>query len=139
MVNETIYVIKNQSCCLLSRSACRDLGLIVRVDEVDSISTPPNFRSEFPSLFNGLGKFNTEYHITLGPDPTPVCLYAPRKVPLPLLPKVKQEIEKMEQLGVISPITGPTDWCSGIVVVPKANVTVRLCVDLTALNRSVKR
>ncbi len=45
----------------------------------------------------------------------------------------------MEQLGVISPITGPTDWCSGIVVEPKANASVRLCVALTALNRSVKR
>ena len=40
---------------------------------------------------------------------------------------------------VISPVTEPTDWCSGIVVVPKANDAVRICVDLTHLNKAVNR
>ena len=38
-----------------------------------------------------------------------------------LLPKVKCELEKMEREGVISKINEPTDWCSGMVVVPKLN------------------
>ena len=45
----------------------------------------------------------------------------------------------METLGVISKIDEPTDWCSGMVVVPKANGDVRICVDLTKLNESVRR
>ena len=45
----------------------------------------------------------------------------------------------MEKLGVISKIDEPTDWCSGMVVVPKPNDGVRICVDLTRLNRHVKR
>ena len=33
----------------------------------------------------------------------------------------------------------PTDWFSGIVVVPKPNGSVRICVDLSKLNDSVCR
>ena len=56
-----------------------------------------------------------------------------------MLPKVKNEIDSMLQQGVISPVTIPTEWCSGIVPVPKANEQVRICVDLTPLNKAVKR
>ena len=52
---------------------------------------------------------------------------------------VKEELERMEKMGVISRISEPTDWCAGIVVVPKANGKVRICVDLTHLNNSICR
>ena len=45
----------------------------------------------------------------------------------------------MEQLGVITKIKEPTDWCAGMVVVPKPKGKVRICVDLTKLNESVRR
>ena len=32
----------------------------------------------------------------------------------------------------------PTDWCAGMVVIPKPNGKVRMCVDLTKLNESVR-
>ena len=47
------------------------------------------------------------------------------------------EIERMEQLGVIVRVSEPTEWCAGMVVVPKVNNKVRICVDLTQLNESV--
>ena len=107
------------------------------MDEVSN--KPPDFVREFPRLFTGLGKLNTEYHITLEPDVRPVRLYTPRKIPHPLLQKVKTEVDSMLQQGVISPVTVPTDWCSGVVPVPKPNGRVRICVDLTPLNKAVKR
>jgi hypothetical protein len=45
----------------------------------------------------------------------------------------------MEKLGVIATVEQPTDWCAGMVVVPKENGKVRICVDLTKLNESVRR
>lgn len=47
----------------------------------------------------------------------------------------------MEKLGVISKMTQPTPWCAGMVVVPKprAKIPIRLCVDLTPLNKWVRR
>ena len=58
----------------------------------------------------------------------------PRRVAIPMLPKVKAKLECMERLGVVSRVKGPTDWCTGMVVVPKAGGGVRICVDLTRLN-----
>ena len=45
----------------------------------------------------------------------------------------------MVKLGVISPVREPTTWCTGMVVVLKGNQRVCICVDLTHLNRSVRR
>jgi hypothetical protein len=45
----------------------------------------------------------------------------------------------MENMGVISRVTEPMDWCAGMVVVPKKDGKVRICVDLTKLNSCVKR
>ena len=45
----------------------------------------------------------------------------------------------MEALGVISKIDEPTNWCVGMFVVPKTDERVRICVDLTRLNKGVKR
>ena len=45
----------------------------------------------------------------------------------------------MEDLNVISKVEQPTEWCAGMVVVPKPNGQVRICVDLTKLNESVCR
>jgi len=60
-------------------------------------------------------------------------------VPEPLYSKVKVELQHIQDLGVISPVEEPTEWCEGIVAVPKANDKVRTCVDLTKLNESVCR
>ena len=45
----------------------------------------------------------------------------------------------MERSGVISKVTEPTDWCAGMVPVPKKNGKVRICVNFTALNKNVCR
>ena len=45
----------------------------------------------------------------------------------------------MEEIGVIMKVEQPTEWCVCMVVVPKANSRVRICVDLTRLNECVQR
>ena len=45
----------------------------------------------------------------------------------------------MEDLDVNSKVKEPTEWCAGMVVVPKANGKVRTSVDLTKLNENVCR
>ena len=138
-LTEPIYVVHNQKCSLLSRRACVELGLIADKD-VDEMNTgPTDFKAEFPALFSGLGKLKTECHIILRPDAIPFCLYNPRKILHPLIQKVKSQIETMLQQGVISPVTAPTEWCAGIVPVLKPNGSVRICVDLTHLNKAVQR
>ena len=55
------------------------------------------------------------------------------------MPKVKLELQRMEELSVIERVEQPTDWCTGIVVVPKSNGSLWTCVDLTKLNASIRR
>lgn len=45
----------------------------------------------------------------------------------------------MEKIGVTSRVDKPTDWCAGMVVVPKKLGAVRICVDLKPFNNSVLR
>ena len=50
---------------------------------------------------------------------------------------MKEELSRVEEMQIISPVDEPTEWCSGLVVVPKPSGDVRLCVDLTQLNNSI--
>ena len=72
-------------------------------------------------------------------DVEPFSVSVPRKVPFALKPKIDAELDRMVRDGVISPVTGPTAWCSNIVPVEKPNGSVRICVDLREVNRAVKR
>jgi hypothetical protein len=137
---ECIYVIRHQSKPLLSRRACASLGLLSVPPDLHEVSSV-NFREEFSSLFKGLGCLDEKftYSIALTEPHAPLCLFTPKKFPHPLRSMVKQELDSMTKTGVISPVSTPTSWCSGMVCVPKANKRVRICVDLTQLNRAVKR
>ena len=97
------------------------------------------WKQQFPQLFEGLGKLEGDYKIKLEPGAKPYGLSTPRRVAVPLLKAVEQELHRMEELGVIARVTEPTDWCSGMVVVPTRDGKVRICVDLTRLNESVRR
>ena len=69
----------------------------------------------------------------------PYSLKVPRRIPIPLLEKVKAELERMKASNVIEEITEPTDWCAGMVAVRKKNGAVRICTDLKKMNMSIKR
>ena len=90
-----------------------------------------------PKLFRGLRTLKGAYQIKLIPDAVPFVLTTPHRVPLPLLPKVKTELKQMEQLRVIYRIEEPISRCAGMVVAPKGHGNVRICVDLTKLNKAV--
>ena len=78
-----------------------------------------------------------QYTIKLRTDSIPYSLCTPRHVPIPLLDKVKAERKKMENTGVISIVEDPTEWCSGMVLVPTKNGSVPICVDY--INKAVCR
>ena len=139
MHTERLYVVE-QNQALLSRIACVKLGLVNRCGEIDNVSQcDSKFMSEFPKLFNGLGKMKQEAKVLLEPDCKPFAIFTPRPVPYPLLKTVEKELENMVKNEVIFPVSQPTDWCSPMVVVPKSNSAVRICVDFTQLNKVVKR
>ena len=104
-----------------------------------SSSRQDNIEADDPELFSCLGRMRRNYKIQLCENAPPYSNSTPRRVPIPLLPKLQAELERMEELGVISKVDEPTDWCSGMVVVPKPGGCVKISVDLTKLKRFVKR
>ena len=134
---QELYVAEGLQRSLLGRPAIEALQLVQRIRDVRTEKLKPV--QEFPKLFQGLGKLRGEYTIKLRDGAKPFALSTPRRVPIPLKKSVKAELERMEKLGVISRVSEPTDWCAGMVVVPKPNGQVRICVDLTHLNDSVCR
>ena len=128
-------MVKGLARALLGLPAIQSLNVASLVEPIKS----DTIEKKFPKLFTGLGRLKDSYKIKVKSDAKPYALTTPRRVALPLLPKVKAELQRMVDLGVISKIDTPTEWCAGMVVVPKSNGNVRICVDLTKLNASVCR
>ena len=70
---------------LLGRPAINALKIIQQVEPVQAF----NAVTQFPELFAGLGKLTDNYTIKLADDAKPFALTTPRRVAVPLLPKVK--------------------------------------------------
>ena len=64
----------------------------------------------------------------------------PRSIPSVYQDKLKAELDLLQDQGIIAPITQVTEWCAPIVVAPKKGTDkIRMCVDLSRLNKYVRR
>ena len=63
----------------------------------------------------------------------------PRPIAAGLRVQAKAEIYKMLEINIIEPVEEPTDWCSRSKIAPKPDGKIRMCIDLTALIKSVQR
>ena len=135
---EEVYVVDGLRTPLLGRLTAMTLQLVARLDNL-SLDTKETVKRQFPMLFSGLWKMEGVYTIVLKPGAKPFSLSTPQRISLPLMPRVKEELSRMEQQGVVSKVEEPTAWCAPMVVVPKRNGRVTFCTDLTELNQSVMR
>ena len=120
-----VYVVDGNGSNLLSRGISVAMGLIAFnetkcVYELKTIKCNP-------------------VKITLKDDAIPYHVNIARNVPAPLETKVEEKLKQMEEDGIISRVTEPTDWCAPMVVVLKKTGDVRICVDLKGLNKHIKR
>lgn len=71
------------------------------------------YREQFPMLFSGHRNPKEEYRIQLKEDIQPFALSTPQRIAIPLIPKVQEELERMDRSGVIEKVEEPTVWCAG--------------------------
>ena len=157
VVSTEVYVIEGLESPILSRNLLKKFRLIpedfphVQIAAVsDSLTTfntgngpeLDNLLNKYSVLFDGKCKVmkNGLCHIDLDPEAVPINTGASRMIAEPYMPALKQEIESLKAQGIIEEVEGATPWLHPIVVVPKKNTTdIRMCVDLTKLNRYVQR
>ncbi|GBM83931.1 hypothetical protein AVEN_236585-1 [Araneus ventricosus] len=89
-------------------------------------------------LFEGVGKCKGTCKINIKNDATPV-VRPPRRVPLTVKPKLELKLKELEAQGIIVKVDQPKEWVSNIVIIEKANGTIRICLDPQDLNKVIKR
>lgn len=88
-----------------------------------------HFRNQFPLVFTPSteGVKDFEASISLLPHAVPKFCKA-RPVPYALRDKVRQELQRLQDEGIISPVTH-SRWATPIVLAPKPNGAIRICGD----------
>ena len=62
-----------------------------------------------------------------------------RRVALNLQDKVEEKIQELLDCEIIEEVNGPTPWVNTVVIVPKPNGEVRLCIDMRYANKAIIR
>ena len=140
------HVVDIDSKPILGAEACERLSLVQRVHKpmsdqtnVDSVTDyHVDVDKDYRDVFNGLGALPGKHTIKVDTSVTPV-VHAPRKVPFAIKNKLKAELDRMEQLGVIIKQEEPTPWVSSMVTVVKPNGKLRVCIDPKDLNKAIQR
>ena len=93
------------------------------------------------SVFSGkIGKLS-DYQVKLkiNENIQPVA-QRERRIPFAMREKVKTELLKLEKEGIIESVTNEaTPWISPMVIVPKSNGDIRICIDMRAANKAIGR
>ena len=95
---------------------------------------------QYPGCFDGTGKFQGQYHITVDSSIPPV-VHALRRVPLSLPEDIKRELDDMDSKGIIMKLKEgePTAWVNSLVYRRKPNGQLRICLDPKDLNKAIRR
>ena len=108
---------------ILGLKACEQLNVIQRVEGMSkTLHSECDVFVAYKDVFSpsSTGCLPITYHIEIDKNMKPV-IHAPRQVPAALRPKIQEELDRMEKLGVVVPTTTPTEWVSSLVTVVKPN------------------
>ena len=111
---------------------------VYKVDNATPVATRQLIKS-YPKVFSdGVGLLQGHYHIRLDSNAVPVQ-HAPWRVPVPLRARLKETLDDLVRQEILAPVEQPTPWISSMVVVPKKDGTLRICLDPKDLNKAVQR
>ena len=124
---------------LLGLESATDLG-ILHVTNCASTKLDYNkLESMYTNLFSGkIGKAEGEIELTVDKSVPPVTQPF-RVVPFALRTKLEAHIDELIEADIIEKVSGPVSWASPVVIVPKNDGKIRLCVDMRQANQAIVR
>jgi transposase InsO family protein len=150
------YVARQHAQAVLGIDACKVFDLVrVNSDYLCAVHSPDVRNSAreiaaggmtendvitaFPAVFDGgVGRLPGLVHLDVDETVPPVQMPL-RRIAFAVRERVKAELDRLKTAGIIAPVTEPAKWVSPLLVVPKANGRVRLCMDPKHLNRALRR
>ena len=138
-VEAEVVVIDGEGEALLGSQTATELGILKIERPVICTISSDQIDEQYPELFGGIGKLKgKQLEIGINPDVPPVAQPF-RRTPFGLRSKVEQKLKQYEELDIIEKVTGPISWVSPIVIVPKPDGDIRMCVDMRQANQAVVR
>jgi hypothetical protein len=145
------YVVNTSGMTIIGLPTCRSMNLVTLHCSIDldtaklpmstssgDLKAKKDILYEYGDVFNGIGCFNGEFHITLDSSVPPV-IHPPCRVPEALRQPLKKELDSLESQGIIVKVSEPTNWVNSLVCVTKPSGSLRLCLDPKDLNKAIKR
>ena len=112
-------VVKNAFSCLLGLETVKSLGFVTINED--------KFVTKVDADSCDLGDLG---EASLKSDPAKKPRQLPcRKVPFAIQDKVYNEIQKLVQRGVVTPVSQPTKWVIQMAFAEKTNGDIRICID----------
>ena len=127
---------------LLGLKTAEQMNLItVNENDVDRVAkvTSDIVNDKYRNVLNeALGKLPGTVHLKVDKNVPPVVM-PNRRVPIALRPKLKNELDRLETLGVITPVDVATPWVNQLVITEKKGGDIRICIDPRELNKALQR
>ena len=140
-------VIKGAGKLLLGKSTAEKLKVLhvgplngLQVCSIATEGSDMDIRQEYADLFVGVGKLkNYQLKLHINKDVKPVAQGVPR-LPFGLRDKVDGKLDDLLAKDIIEEVPNrPTEWVSPLVVVPKLDGDVRVCIDMRKANEAIVR
>ena len=133
---------------LLGRNTAEKLNVLrvgpvsgVHVSSVMTEGSDTDIREGYADILTGVGKLKDyQLKLHLNKDVKPVAQPV-RRLPFGLREKVDKKLDELLSKDIIEevPRNTPTEWVSPLVVVPKPDGDIRVCVDMRKANEAIIR
>lgn len=133
-------VTKTGSTPLLSLQTSVQLGLIFKkqIDYVSAFTDEAAVLAKFPKQFSGVGEFPDVVDLFVSPNAIP-SNDPPRRLPHKIRTPLRDKLNALQSLNIISNDVKNVIWFSNLVVVEKDDGSIRVCLDPNRLNKHIKR
>ena len=143
-------VVRDEHTPLLGLNAAEKMGLVKVMDKnLDRVAIVQTQSGVYPDEQSLVKKFPTVFDSKIGTlpgvarlrvkDDSIPTIMPDRRTPIAMRDKLSGELKRLEEVGVITKVEGPTPWVSQVVIAHKKSGDLRICIDPQELNKALIR
>lgn len=132
------YIVREDVQAILGANTCQEMKMLQRIYSLTPSALPEDIVNSYmyENLFKVLGCLPGMHTVGVHKTASPV-VHPPGKIPIAIKEKVKAELDRMTEMGVIVKQEEPKEWVNSMVTVIKPND--KICIDPRNLNKAISR